>query len=304
MSRDLDTIARLAAERLNAAVESAPLRAAVPSPEPVRRRPGLRLVLVTAALLVSSAVAVALVTELDGSPPTTATTTTTSTTSTTLRLDPAVLAGPLPTDTVPASVPPTTVPPTTTPADTTPPPLEITSPQHGTELREPEVVFRGTTEPGATVFAGKYQAEVDRDGSWSIGLILSKGENRVEFTARDDAGNETRAKVTVHLVVVEETTTTTTTEPVDKPAEFSAHASFGICTLTPPYDVYYGTGEPGSTVHVVSDYGSGEVTVGEEGQWEIQVFFPESPPGQGFLVKVFDDLGREKTFEFVYQPEG
>jgi hypothetical protein len=302
MSRDLDTIARLAAERLNTAVESAPLRAAVPSPEPVRRRPGLRLVLVTAALLVSSAVAVALVSELDGPPPTTATTTTTSST-TTLRLDPAVLAGPLSAESVTTSVPPTTVPPTTTPADTTPPPLEITSPQNGAELHQPEVVFRGTTEPGATVFAGKYQAEVDRDGSWSIGLILSKGENRVEFTARDDAGNETGAGVTVYLVV-QETTTTTTTEPVDKPAEFSAHASFGICTLTPPYDVYYGTGEPGSTVHVVSDYGSGEVMVGEEGQWEIQVFFPESPPGQGFLVKVFDDLGREKTFEFVYQPEG
>ncbi|HEY7467983.1 MAG TPA: hypothetical protein VIC07_00450 [Acidimicrobiia bacterium] len=305
MSRDLDTIARQAAERLRAAVESAPLRAEVPVVSAAPRRPSLRLVLVTTALLLSSAVAVALVAEIDPPPATRPTTTT----STTIRLDSATLSGVIPYHSVTTTIPPTTTsaPTTTVAADTTPPPLDIIEPRDGAELDQPEVVFRGTTEPGATVWAGKYQAEVDPDGSWSIVLILSKGANRVGFTARDEAGNETEARVTVNYLVMEETTTSTTKpdeEPIDEPAEFVANASFGVCTLTPPFDVYYGKGEPGSTVHVQSEHGSGEVTVGEDGQWEIQVFFPEAPPGQGFLVTVFDDLGREKVFEFVYQPEG
>jgi hypothetical protein len=301
MSRDLETIARRAAENLNAAVESAHLHPQVPGRAPARRRPSLRLVLVTAALLASSAVAVALVNELDAAPP--PTTAPTTTTSTTLRLDPSVLIVDFPTESVTTT---TTLPPTTTvPADTTPPPLEITSPEDGAEFREREVVFRGTTEPGALVRVGEYQADVDPDGSWSIVLVLSKGENQVGFTARDEAGNESHAGVTVHYVVVEETTTTTsTTEPVEEPAEFVANASFGVCTLTPPYDVYYGKGEPGSTVYVQSEHGSGEVMVGEAGEWEIQVFFPEAPPGQTFPVVVYDSLGREKVFEFTYQPEG
>jgi hypothetical protein len=299
MSRDLDTIARRAAEHLNAAVEAAPLRPQLPGLAPARRRPSLRLVLATAALLASSAVAVALVSELGTAPP--PTTAPTTTTSTTLRLDPSVLIVAFPTESVTTTVPPTT----TLPADTTPPPLDITSPEDGAEVHERKVVFRGTTEPGAVVSSGKYEAEVDSDGSWSAVLELSKGENRVEFTARDDAGNRSHAGVTVHYVVVEETTTTTsTTEPVEEPAEFVANASFGVCTLTPPYDVYYGKGEPGSTVYVQSEHGSGEVAVGEEGQWEIQVFFPEAPAGQTFPVAVFDSLGREKVFEFTYQPEG
>ncbi|HET7846946.1 MAG TPA: hypothetical protein VFL72_05590 [Acidimicrobiia bacterium] len=297
MSRDLDTIARRAAENLKAAVETAPLhhRSAPVAATPTLR-PSLRLALVTAALLLSSAVAVALVLEVTPEPVPPTTPTSISPPSTLRFPEPAPLA---PATTVVVT---TTPPPTTLPPDTTPPALAITSPEDGAEVEERELTFSGTTEPGALVTAGKYEAEVGPDGSWSIMLILAKGANHVVFEARDSAGNETRASVNVLYVVAE--ATTTTTKPVEQPAEFKANATFGVCTSTPPFDVYYGIGKPGSTVYVQSEYGSGAVVVGEEGGWELQVFFNEAPANQAFPVKVYDDLGREKMFEFRYQPEG
>jgi hypothetical protein len=256
------------------------------------------LALVTAALLVSSAVAVALVIETTPEPAQ-STTPTIPQTAAAPMFDPALMLTPATTIAVTTTV----APPTTLPADTTPPTLEINSPRDGAEVREREVTFSGSTEPGAIVGAGKYKADVDDDGSWTITLVLAKGANEVEFSARDAAGNEARAAITVHYLVVEPTTTSTT-KPVEEPAEFGANASFGVCTSTPPFDVYFGTGEPGSTVYVQSEYGSGAVEVNGEGGWELQVFFNEAPADQSFEVKVYDTLGRERIFEFVYQPEG
>lgn len=257
----------------------------------------MRLALVTAALVMGSAVAVALVIEPTNEQMTT-TTMPTPPASTTPLFDPAMLLTPATTVVVATTLPPST----TVPEDITPPLLEISSPRNGAEVHKPEVTFLGTTEPGALVTAGKRAADVDEDGSWSLTLPLSKGANQIEFNARDAAGNVALATITVHYAQVAETTTTT--KPTEEPAEFVANASFGVCTLTPPYDVYYGTGEPGSTIYVQSEYGSGAVAVNGEGVWELQVFFPEAPAGQAFQVKVYDDLGREKFFEFKYQPEG
>ena len=212
-------------------------------------------------------------------------------------LDPVILLGPIEPVVVTTTMPVTT----TEPADTTAPILEITSPRDGAEVHKAEVKVTGVTEPGAVVRSGEQKAKVADDGSWSIVVGLTKGSNRIEVSARDEAGNRASAKITVTFVVAEPTTTTTT--EVGEPAEFVANATFGVCSLTPPYDVYYGKGEPGSTVYVQSEYGSGTVEVNGEGHWEIQVFFPEAPAGQAFIVGVYDSLGREKAFEFKYQPE-
>jgi hypothetical protein len=263
----------------------------------VRRRPSLRLALIGACLVLGSAVAVALVSEPAPEPaPITTPTTTTPTPSVSL-----TVPSPVPAATQPVVV--TTLPPTTTtPADTTPPLLEITSPRNGAEIHKSKITIAGITEPGVVLITAERKIEVDEDGSWSATLSLVKGTNYIRFAARDAAGNVASAEITIRYVVVEPTTTTTTTI-VAEHAEFVANATFGVCTLTPPYDVYYGKGEPGSTVYVQSEYGSGSVEVNGEGHWEIQVFFPEAPAGQAFVVSVSDDLGREKAFEFKYQPE-
>ncbi len=185
--------------------------------------------------------------------------------------------------------------PVAPPADVTPPDLVITSPADGDRLEETAVEFRGITEPGATVTAGPYAATVAEDGSWSIVLVLSKGGNRAAFTATDEAGNVAEASIVVYYDPPETTTTT-------KPSEwaFTAHATYGECELEPPYDEYYGTAAPGTTILVISDYGSGSTVVNETGEWWIKVEFPTAPPGKVFLVKVKNETTFEKyTFEFV-----
>ncbi len=185
--------------------------------------------------------------------------------------------------------------PTEPPADLDPPIIEITFPQPGYVSETKNITFEGITEPGARVHAGPYEATVDPSGAWRITLILSEGSTTATFVAEDRAGNTARASVTVgyEKPVV---TTTTTEKPV---AKFTANATYGSCELDPPYDVYYGTGQPGAKIKVTSEYGSGSTVVNEGGGWELRVEFPTAPKGVPFLVTVTDGLGGSKTFEFV-----
>jgi len=304
MSRDLDTRARRAASNLRDAMSNAQL-SSVPPGTPRRRRAliaVLRPAWVVALLLVGSAVGLAMV--LDSSPaptPTTEAPVTTTTVVVTTTVEPTVTTEPAPPTTAAAVVP---VAPTTTEArDAEPPLLEITSPEEGAEFEEKTITFAGVTEPGARVFAGKYEADVDTEGNWHIALILGEGKNVARFVARDEAGNEAEASVTVYYVAP----TTTTTEPETPTTEkelaaFTANQSYGSCTETPPFDVFFGTGEPGSWVDITSEYGSAELQVGENGQWEKKVYFETAPAGTPFGVRIADQYGRVVEFEFVYTP--
>lgn len=210
----------------------------------------------------------------------TTTTTTTSLPSTTAPIVPLEPAG----DTV-----------TTVAADVTPPPIVVDSPFEGQVFETDRITFAGTTEPGARVFGGPYEATVDDDGNWSIVLILSEGSNRATFRAVDSAGNESSVSVTA----VYQPPTKTTSPPKEPPkdlAPFVAHATWLESTEVPPYDEYYGTGEPGSKVMVVSEWGSGETTVAADGSWYVKVFFPKAPKDITFDVKVKDSLGRYTYF--------
>ena len=300
MSHDLDTRGRQAAANLKTAMGDAELKSVAPgTPKP--RRPllaVLRPVVLVVLLAIGSAVGLAVV--LDSSP----TSTTVPPAPTTTPAPPTTVATePTPPATVAVEpvpvVPVVPVAPTTTVAAAVePPPLTITSPEDGATLEKTTVTFAGTTEPGARVFAGKYEAEVDASGNWQIVLIIGEGSTVARFVATDQAGNESHASVTVYYV----SPTTTTTIVEKEIAEFSAYATFGSCSETPPFDVYYGTGEPGSLVQVTSEFGSGSVEVGEGGNWEVKVFFEEAPPAEVFLVTVSDEFGRKAKFEFIYTP--
>lgn len=297
MSRDLDARARQATAGLKETVEAAEFTSKPPVPAK-RSRPlvaVLRPVIVMALLLVGAAVGVAVV--MDSSPPAT----TIPVVPTTTAIVPTTLAGVIPVDPEPA--PPTTayVPPeptTSLAADVEAPFIEVTSPEDGAEFETKTVTFAGLTEPGARVFAGRWEAEVESSGEWHIVLILSEGANTARFTASDAAGNEAEASVKVYYVPGETTTTT-----VKELAEFTAEATFGSCSDTPPWDIYHGKGQPGSLVNITSEYGSASVEVGENGKWEKKVIFSdETPLGTPFLVTITDEFGRSKQFEFVHKP--
>lgn len=89
---------------------------------------------------------------------------------------------------------------------------------------------------------------------------------------------------------------TTTTQPGQHP--FTANSTYGSCGEEIPYDVYWGTANPGSVIAITSDYGSGEVVVDHEGHWEKKVFFPEAPFDEVFYVTVSSPQG-SKQFTMV-----
>ena len=185
--------------------------------------------------------------------------------------------------------------------DTTPPSLVITSPADGAHLTTNVVTFLGATEPGAIVTAGngKYEAHVDAAGSWSIQLVIFPGANGASFVATDAAGNETVARITVYLDGEEPPK-----EGEDPPeVAFTASQVYGSCAENPPYDVFNGTAQPGTVVAVTSPYGGGETVTDGEGNWSIQVFFPEAPYGGEFTVKAKDHTGQTKSFPFVSYAE-
>lgn len=118
-----------------------------------------------------------------------------------------------------SAAPSTTASSSTTVEDTVPPPLVIASPEPGATFTSREVLFGGTTEPGAAVLVwGKWAASVAADGSWSIVLILEPGTNVARFTATDAAGNTSVTERAVRYDPPEPPPTTTTAAPPADPA--------------------------------------------------------------------------------------
>lgn len=98
---------------------------------------------------------------------------------------------------------------TTQPSDTTPPPIRITSHSDGESVTNSLVTFSGTTEPGADVRSGPFDANVNENGEWFITLVVADGANLAVFTAIDTAGNISFVRITVHYDEPTPTTTTT-----------------------------------------------------------------------------------------------
>jgi hypothetical protein len=195
--------------------------------------------------------------------------------------------------------------------DETPPSVVILHPEDGQVFEHEEVVIEGTTEAGARVFAGDHEAEVSEDGSWRIVLHLSRGENLLTVKAIDSSGNHATDTVTVVYRAPEKPKAT---EPKEEPNEepkkepkdhevaeweFSAHQLYGECSEIPPYDVFHGTGKPGSVIKVESEFGSGTAEIGDKGGWEIKVIFESAPVGEAFPVKVRDQFDHYQVFEFI-----
>ncbi len=299
MSVDFETRARQAGAAVRTAVAEADLQLATPPTNrthTARRQPVAHLgwALSGAALAVAVLVSVSGLFETEVVAGDSSTETSVPATVTTVTTPPTT--EPAPVVPVESSTTQTTVEQaTTTTADVVAPIIEILSPTDGQVFEEKTIAFSGITEPGARVLAGPYAATVTDDGSWSIKLVLSEGENRAVFTAIDAAGNEAIAVVTP---IYQPPTPVTTTKPKPEIEAFTANATWIECSSEPPFDEYYGTGQPGSWVEVISPYGSGETVVGADGTWYVKVTF-DVPRGKRIEVKVKDQYGRTQWFPFV-----
>jgi hypothetical protein len=300
VSVDFETRARQAGAAIRTAVAEADLQLATPPtrrPAPVRRQPVAHLgwALSGAALAAALLVSVSGLFDTEVVAGDSSTNTTVPVTATTATIPPTTAPDPV-VPIVPSATQTTVEQATTTTADTVAPLIEILSPTDGQVFEEKTITFTGITEPDARVLAGPYEASVAADGSWSIKLVLSEGENRAVFTAIDPAGNEAVAVVTP--VYQPPAPVTTTTKPKPEIEAFTANATWIECSSEPPFDEYYGTGEPGSWVEVVSPYGSGGTVVGPDGTWYVKVIF-DVPRGKRIEVKVKDQYGRVQWFPFV-----
>ncbi|MDJ0960991.1 MAG: hypothetical protein QNJ88_10050 [Acidimicrobiia bacterium] len=81
--------------------------------------------------------------------------------------------------------------------------------------------------------------------------------------------------------------------------DFTANQQYGSCGEEVPYDVFWGTEDPGTKIRVMSDYGSGWTKANEHGEWEIRVDFPNAKVGKTFEVVIESDDGGRKVFTFT-----
>jgi hypothetical protein len=80
--------------------------------------------------------------------------------------------------------------------DQEPPKITVASPKNGAAIDSPEATIRGSTQAGTTLIArnagnaASITTVAARDGSFEIGLPLVPGENRIQISGTDPAGNQ------------------------------------------------------------------------------------------------------------------
>ncbi len=81
--------------------------------------------------------------------------------------------------------------------ETDPPPLEIVKPEDGIAVEEQTIEIEGNTEPNARVEINEHVVIVNLEGKFTYNLVLQEGENEINVTAEDSAGNLEEKKLTV-----------------------------------------------------------------------------------------------------------
>lgn len=87
--------------------------------------------------------------------------------------------------------------------DLKPPKLSIRSPVDGENIETPDAIFRGSTQAGTTLVArnlansASISSVAGRDGSFEFQLPLVEGDNQIELTGTDPAGNQRTKSLTL-----------------------------------------------------------------------------------------------------------
>ncbi len=77
------------------------------------------------------------------------------------------------------------------------PKLEVTDPQDNTRVNNYEINVKGKTNPSNEVMVKGSPVVVTADGSFSTFVRLNEGENKIEITAKDNAGNMEKKILTI-----------------------------------------------------------------------------------------------------------
>lgn len=78
-----------------------------------------------------------------------------------------------------------------------PPELEIETPKDQDKTNKNEIQVKGKTEKGVNIRVNNQPVVVDFEGNFTTNIRLKEGENKLEFTATDIAGNVEKKELTV-----------------------------------------------------------------------------------------------------------
>ena len=165
--------------------------------------------------------------------------------------------------------------------------IEVLAPTDGQVFEYKEVAFEGKAEPGAEVYAGEYQADINDDGVWRIVLFLAPGSQTVLFKAIDPSGNRATDSVTVTLGTVDE-----------KPKSFTVHQKY--VESHEAFEKFYGTGTPGMGVVARSEFGVADARVGDHGEWWLPIEFSGLTATTTFPITIATTEGFSGTYWFTY----
>jgi flagellar hook assembly protein FlgD len=163
--------------------------------------------------------------------------------------------------------------------DTIPPVIRLANMPEDMRVREPELVIEGVTEPDATVWLnnGPQPVPIDSSGGFRIEHRLQEGENRIELSVTDAAGNRSSITRQVALIL--------------KPPD--------IAVDNPPNDLWInqkllsvqGRVSPGTELTVNGK----RAAVDEEGVYAVDLLLQE---GENLLVfKAIDGVGNSSETE-------
>lgn len=154
--------------------------------------------------------------------------------------------------------------------------------------------YYGTARPNAEVWVGSEHGSghttANEDGKWELRVEFPKAPCNEYFRVAAESGD---ARVGFKMK-----------RACAADHKFTANQRYGSCSEVVPYDVFWGSGIPGTTISVRSDHGAGTTAVGESGRWELKVEFPDAPPLETFKVFVTDGEGGEAGFTFTNSAGG
>ncbi|MEO0492428.1 MAG: hypothetical protein AAF081_03340 [Actinomycetota bacterium] len=86
-------------------------------------------------------------------------------------------------------------------------------------------------------------------------------------------------------------TTTTPAPTTTAGSTLAANVLYGSCDADPPFDIYSGTAAPGAVISITSPWSAPmQTTAADDGTWELEVEFPDSPIGESFTVSITDGI--------------
>jgi hypothetical protein len=205
------------------------------------------------------------------------------------------------------TVPPTE--PTVAPAEPTVPPVSIEFvAKLGADGRANNPMtqgFFGKANPGSQIHLtssyGEADTTADGDGKWAATLTMREVPPGTKVAVRITSNTSDRVREFSLLRPGGDAAAPTTAAPTV--VEFVAYLGANGSAGTPMTQGFFGSAQPGSAIHVGSDWGVADTTATAGGYWETTLSMGDVPPGTTIAVRITSTTST-RVREFTLQRPG